>query len=62
MVPGASGVLTAGAATVSAIRAELRPVTEIMSPAPATSRSMRPVPARFQILVNLACSPRPPAG
>ena len=58
--PGASASLRLRAPTVSAILAEARPVTETMSPAPATSKSMRPVPDRFQIFVSLPSSPVPP--
>ena len=58
--PGARAWLRLRAPTVSAILAEARPVTETMSPAPATSRSMRPVPDLFQIFVSLPSSPVPP--
>jgi len=61
IAPGASAVSKLMAPTVSAIRAEANPVTETMSPAPATSRSIRPVPERFQILVSFPSSPTPPA-
>lgn len=61
IVPGASGSLSVGVHMVSATRAALRPVIETMSPAAATSKSMRPVPALFQIFVSLFSSIEPPA-
>lgn len=58
--PGASASVRERAPTVSAILVEDRPVMETISPAPAVSKSMRPVPDLFQILVSLPSSPDPP--
>ena len=54
-------MLSSGEPMVLAMLAEVRPVTDTMSPAPMAARSMRPSPERFHSFVRRPSSTKSPA-